>query len=455
MKRDETICAISTPPGEAGIGIVRISGESSYPILKAIFRPKRRVRHFKSHRFYLGNIVDPTTKKIIDEVLVVYMRAPKTYTREDIVEIHSHGGYFIQQKILSLIIDQGARLAEPGEFTKRAFLNGRIDLLQAESVLALIQSESEKELECALAQLDGKLSKKISQIKDLIKNALALVEAKIDFPEEDVDVNPKEIIGILKEADRNISYLLDSYSAGRMIKEGHLVLIVGRTNVGKSSLLNEIVLKERAIVTPLPGTTRDLIEDVIRVNGIKVRIVDTAGIRDPRDVVEKEGIERVRKKIPEADLILWVIDGSQRITEEDLRIYGEIKDREVIGVVNKIDLEQRIDLNFFKEKDIPFVKTCALTGEGVEELKNLIYDRLHSKSPKKGRLVITSLRHKNALEKARECIKKALTGIEDGVPEEFTAFELREALNTIGEILGEVFNDEILEEIFSRFCIGK
>lgn len=455
MGKDDTICAISTPPGEAGIGIVRISGSLAYSILRKIFKPKSKTTELLSHRFYLGKIVDPNTDRFVDEVLVVYMKAPKTYTREDVVEIHSHGGYFVQQKILSLVLDQGVRLAEPGEFTKRAFLNGRIDLLQAESVLSIIQSESENELNCALAQLNGKLSKKIGRIKENIKMALTLVEAKIDFPEEDVDVDVKETVEFIEKAIKEASYLLDSYSAGRIIREGYLVLLLGRTNVGKSSLLNEIVLKERAIVTPIPGTTRDLIEDVVNINGMKVKIVDTAGMRDPKDIVEKEGIERVKKKIPEADLILWVIDGSEGILHEDLRIYEEIKNLDVLAVINKIDLSQNISTDFLSENRLSFVRTSALTGEGIGELKEAIFKRLKKKSPKKGRFVITSVRHRDALLKTKECLEQAKMGINEGIPDEFTALELKEALSSICEITGEVYSDEILDEIFKRFCIGK
>ncbi len=455
MAKDDTICAISTPPGEAGIGIVRISGQESYPILKRIFRPKSKTEVLLSHRFYLGKIVDPKTEKEVDEVLAVYMKAPKTYTREDVVEIHSHGGYFVQQKILSLVLEQGARLAEPGEFTKRAFLNGRIDLLQAESVLAIIESESESELECALAQLDGKVSRRIGRIKENIKTALALVEAQIDFPDEDVNVNLEEIFHSLRKAHRDVLYLLESYSSGRIIREGYLVLLVGRTNVGKSSLLNEMVLKEKAIVTPYPGTTRDLIEEVIKINGMKFKIVDTAGFRDPKDPVEKEGIERVKRKIPEADLILWVIDGSSGIVDEDLKIYEEIKGFDLLAVINKIDLDQKVDMDFFSKNGTPFVKTSALTGLGIEDLKEAMYRRLIRKSPKRGRIVITSARHRDVLSRTRDCLERANSGLEKGIPDELIAFELREALNSVCEITGEVYSDEILAEIFSRFCIGK
>ncbi|MCX7857743.1 MAG: tRNA uridine-5-carboxymethylaminomethyl(34) synthesis GTPase MnmE [Deltaproteobacteria bacterium] len=454
-EKDDTICAISTPPGEAGIGIVRISGHSAYKILKKIFRPKAKTGEFLSRKFYLGRIVDPRTERAVDEVLAVYMKAPKTYTREDVVEIHSHGGSYVQQRILSIILNEGARLAEPGEFTKRAFLNGRIDLLQAESVLAIIQSESERELDCALAQLDGRLSKKMGMIKEEIKTALALVEAQIDFPEEDVDIDHAEIKSRIERVRKEVSYLLDSYSTGRIIKEGYLVLIVGRTNVGKSSLLNEIVLKEKAIVTPLPGTTRDLIEDVVIIKGIKVKIVDTAGIRDPRDMVEREGIERVRRMIPEADLLLWVVDGSEGLLIEDIKIYEEIKGFNVLCVINKIDLNERVDIDFFMDKGLSYVKTSALTGEGISDLRDAIFKNLDRKSPKKGGFVITNARHRDILLKTNEFLGRAISLFDRNIHNELVAFELKEALSAIGEITGEVYSDEILEEIFSRFCIGK
>lgn len=455
MEINDTICAISTPPGEAGIGIVRISGQMAYPILTKIFRPKSKCSNLASHRFYLGKIVEPKTGKVVDEVLVVYMKAPKTYTREDVVEIHTHGGYFVQQRILSLVLEEGARLAEPGEFTKRAFLNGRIDLLQAESVLSIIQSESESELECALAQLDGKVSRRIQKIKETIRTALALIEAQIDFPEEDIEIDMKEVSDLIRKARQDIHYLLSSYSAGRIIREGYLVMLVGRTNVGKSSLLNEIVLKERAIVTPFPGTTRDFIEEVINVKGMKIKIVDTAGMRDPKDVIEKEGIERVKKKIPEADLILWVLDGSSAINDDDLRIYEEIKGKDLIAVINKIDLGQRIDLDFFDKNGILTVRTSALTGEGIGDLKESIFERLTKKSPKKGKVVITSTRHKEALERAKDCLERADICLGKDASFELASLDLKEALSSVCEITGEVYSEDILDEIFSRFCIGK
>lgn len=454
-QRDDTICAISTPLGEGGIGIVRISGPLSLKILRSIFVPRSSVENFLSHRFYLGKVLDPRTKKVLDEVLAVYMKAPRTYTREDVVEIHTHGGPYVQNRILSVILALGARLAEPGEFTKRAFLNGRIDLVQAESVLGLINSETERELECALLQLNGKLSKKFEALKDLIKESLALAEAQIDFPDEEIEIEKEELISTLKTSLKHVDRLLASYSEGKLIREGYNVLIVGRTNVGKSSLFNEILLKERAIVTPIPGTTRDLIEDVIQIRGQKVRLVDTAGIRDPKDLVEKEGIERVKRRIPHADLILWVVDSNDGLTDEDLKIYEEIKDLNVVGVINKIDLGKKVDESFFSSRGIPYVLTSAVRGDGIDELRELIQKKLSRKSPRMGSVVITSARHKSALEKVRECVERAISGIEKGISYEFVALELRDALTSLGEILGEVYTDEILDEIFSRFCIGK
>jgi tRNA modification GTPase len=326
MEDADTICAISTPAGEGGIGIVRISGKKAHPIVKNVFKPRKKEGQFSPlpRTIYLGYIINPKNNSEIDEVFVVFMHTPHTYTCEDIAEIYTHGGYAAQKTVLSLIVDQGARLAEPGEFTRRAYLNGRIDLLQAESVLDIIHSETDEELRYALKYLQGGLSEKIGTFQEALRNALAGMEALIDFPEEDIDLNPHEVVLPLENVKTEIQTLIDSYYEGRGIKQGFEVLIAGKTNVGKSSLLNAFLLKERAIVTPIPGTTRDLIEDTIYLNGIKVRIIDTAGIREPGNVVEEEGIKRVKQKISEVDLVIWLLDGSQPYSEDDEEVFHTI-----------------------------------------------------------------------------------------------------------------------------------
>jgi len=455
MENADTICAISTPPGEGGIGIIRISGPNAHPILKKIFLSKKRQDTFLSHTFYLGYIINPATNTFIDEVFAVFMDAPNTYTREDIAEIHAHGGLATQKAILSLIINHGARLAEPGEFTKRAFLNGRIDLIQAESVLDIIQSETEDELKCAIAFLEGKLSIKINTIKENIKKTLVDVEALIDFPDEDIEVEEKIHSSILKETKEIVDSLIDSYYEGRAIKHGFEVLIVGRTNVGKSSLLNCLLLKEKAIVTPLPGTTRDMVEDTIHIKGIKLKIIDTAGLRKPKDVAEKEGIERVHRKIPEVDLIIWVLDGSETYTGEDESIYAHIRDKNTIVAVNKIDLPQILEREKVLSKGFKIVETSALKDTGIDNLKETLYENLMGKGIKDRTTLITNVRHRNCLIKTRDNLERTMACIERSEPLEFIAFELREALFHLGEVTGETSTEEILNDIFSKFCIGK
>lgn len=455
MENVDTICAISTPPGEGGIGIIRISGPLAHSILKKVFSTKKRGNRFISHKFYLGYITDPATKEPIDEVFAVFMHSPNTYTREDIAEIHSHAGLATQKTILSLIIREGARLAEPGEFTKRAFLNGRIDLIQAESVLDIIQSETEDELKCVIKYLEGTLSKKINSIKENLKNTLVEIEALIDFPEEEIEADEKTHVSILKKTRDTINRLIDSYYEGRAIKHGFEVLIVGRANVGKSSLLNSLLLIEKAIVTPIPGTTRDMVEDTIHIKGIKLKIIDTAGLRKPKDIVEKEGIERVHRKIPEVDLIIWVLDGSEKYTDEDEEIYKHISGKNTVAVINKIDLPREIEGEKILSKGLKIVETSALKDIGLDTLKEVLYENLMGKGMKSKATLITNIRHRDSLIKTRDSIERALGCIKKKESLEFTAFELREALFHLGEITGETCAEEILNDIFSKFCIGK
>ncbi len=366
MEDADTICAISTPAGEGGIGIVRISGKKAHPILKSIFKPRKKGGEFSPlpRTLYLGYIINPKNNSEIDEVFAIFMNAPHTYTCEDIAEIHTHGGYAAQKTVLSLILDGGARLAEPGEFTKRAFLNGRIDLLQAESVLDIIHSETDEELQYALKYLRGDLSEKIQTFQETVRNALAGMEALIDFPEEDIDLNPHEVLLPLKKVRTEMQALIDSYYEGRGIKQGFEVLIAGKANVGKSSLLNALLLKERAIVTPIPGTTRDLIEDMIYLNGIKVKIIDTAGIREPGNVVEEEGIKRVKQKISEVDLIIWLLDGSQPYSEDDEEVFRAIGQQNFLLVINKIDLPQKLESDAIPAKSLSVDRNIGAERSG-------------------------------------------------------------------------------------------
>jgi tRNA modification GTPase len=455
METADTICAISTPPGEGGIGIVRISGPKAHKLLLKIFQPSRKRETFLPRTLYLGNIINRDNSKKIDEVFVVLLKAPKTYTREDMAEIYSHGGFATLHTILSLLVRHGAHLAEPGEFTKRAFLNGRIDLLQAESVLDIIQSETDEELRCAVEHLEGKLSRKINEIKNNVKEVLVETEALIDFPDEEIDVDQEQCVAVLRSVHTGIEKLIKSFYAGKAIRHGLEALIIGRTNVGKSSLLNALLLKEKAIVTPLPGTTRDLIEDTIHIKGIKIKIVDTAGLRTPKDVVEQEGIDRVKQRIPGTDLIIWVLDGSEAYTSEDEDICKAITGGNILIVMNKVDLPQKLDRAKIASRGREWLEISALKDIGLEELKEGIYKKLMGKLSKRAGLLITNIRHKESLQKTYDAIGRAINCHQLCEPVEFMAFELREALFHLGEITGETCPEEILHDIFSRFCIGK
>ena len=455
MERDDTICAISTPVGEGGIGVIRMSGHLARQILNEIFKPKKDRKAFRPRLLYLGHIINPENGAIIDEVLAVFMAAPNTYTKEDVAEVYSHGGYATQKTILALMMEHGARLADPGEFTKRAFLNGRIDLMQAESVLDVIQSETAEELKNAVEHLEGGLSQKINSIKEHIKEALVETEAAIDFPEDEVGVEENKILSKLKKATRQVQALIDSYYGGKAVKHGLEVLIVGKPNVGKSSLLNALLLKEKAIVTPAPGTTRDLIEDILHIKGIKVKIVDTAGLRKPRNAVEREGIERVRQRIPGTDLIIWVLDSSDEYASEDESIYEQIRHTQKLAVINKTDLPRKFDRRVLKSRNIGWVEISALKETGLERLKDEMHTKLMEKGFKKGGILITSMRQRDALKRAMDALKRAIACIKTHEPLEFAAFELHEALSGLGEITGETCPDEILQGIFEKFCIGK
>jgi len=455
MHTIDTICVISSPLGEGGIGILRISGPDAQRILKEIFRPRKPRSPTESHRLCLGCIVDPTTGQEIDEVFAVFMDSPRTYTKEAMAEVYSHGGLAPQRRILSLMVERGARIAEPGEFTKRAYLNGRIDLVQAESVLDIIQSESDEELQYALQQLKGGLSTEIVAIRDALTQALAEIEAQIDFPDEELTISASATLSHLDHARTGITSLLSSFSEGRAIRYGLEVLIVGRTNVGKSSLLNRLLMEERAIVTPFPGTTRDTVEDTIHMRGLKLKIVDTAGLRKPKGLIEEQGIERVKARIPTADIILWVVDGGRTFSRDDEEVFQAIRLKDVIAVVNKSDLPGKLSKKAIKEKGFPVVETSALTGAGIEGLKDAICDRFLTKGHRDGRVLVTNIRHRDALARALEGVERSRVCCTASEPLEFAAFELRHALHCLGEITGETCTDDILGQIFSRFCIGK
>jgi tRNA modification GTPase len=456
MLAADTIAAISSPSGEGGIGVIRISGSHSHFILKKIFRPRKQTRTLVSHSLCLGFIFDPSSGTDVDEVFATIMEEPRTYTREKMAEIFCHGGIAPQRRILGIVLENGARIAQAGEFTKRAYLNGRIDLAQAESVLDIIESQTARELETALAHVKGQLSQALTTIRNEVISLLSEVEADIDFPEEELAIEKSGWSSRLASVRTGLSSLVLSYYEGRAIKEGIQVLIVGRTNVGKSSLLNALVLSDKAIVTPLPGTTRDLVEDTIVVKGIKLRITDTAGLRESVDPVERAGIEKAKMRIRQADIVLWVVDSSAPYSSEDELAYREICDKQIIAVLNKTDLSPNLQDEIVREKGIKHVRrVSALTGLGMSELKAVLYELFETEGHPSSDVVITSVRQKALLEEAEAAVTRAGATIISGSPIEIAALELRAALACLSDIAGETCTDDVLDEIFSRFCIGK
>lgn len=456
---NDTIAAISTPIGEGGIGIVRLSGRDAIEIAGRLFiSPKgKRLSQVRSHTIHYGFIRDPLTGERIDEVLLLLMKAPYTYTREDMVEINCHGGFIPLKRTLELLIREGARLAEPGEFTKRAFLNGRIDLAQAEAVADLIRAKTETSQRLALEQLRGGLSEKIVMLRDRLIDLCAHIEAYIDFPEEDIE--PAETEGLdsaLSSIIDELSALSLTYEEGRFFREGVRVAIVGRPNVGKSSLLNALLKRDRAIVTELPGTTRDVIEELLNIKGLLVRIMDTAGIRESHDMAEIEGVKRSLQAIDEADLVIVLIDGSREISNEDLYILEKVREkgkRFILGI-NKSDLGMfPFSFNMLSELTLPI---SAKTGQGLEELKDTIVDLTVRKGIEgSGGVMITNLRHKVAVDNAISALRRASLDLKDSQPQEIVAISLRDALDHLGEIVGAATTEDILNRIFSEFCIGK
>jgi len=445
MYRD-TIAAISTPLGEGGIGIVRLSGTEAPYIAKAIFRGK-----LSDRRLSYGHVVDPQTGERVDEVLVSYMAAPHTYTREEVVEINCHGGPLALQRILQLALRHGARLAQPGEFTLRAFLNGRIDLAQAESVLDVIRARTEAGLRVAVQGLDGCLSSAIRVLRGQLMSTLAYLTARIDFPEDEIP--PQEVVQPLNEALRTLRELIATADAGMVYRSGIKTAVVGRPNVGKSSLLNRLLREDRAIVTPVPGTTRDTIEEVSNIKGVPFILVDTAGIIHSKDLVESLGVERSRKAIEQADLVLTVIDVSQPITDADREIVGLIGNRTALIVANKCDLPLQARLEELGRESI---LTSALSGEGLSRLEEKMVElALGGKVIVSDAPMVNNPRHKDVLERAAKFLDRALQDFGAGMPDDFVTINLTASLNALGEITGETVQEDLLETIFANFCIGK
>jgi tRNA modification GTPase len=465
MFTDDTIAAISTPLGHGGIGIVRLSGSHSIKIADTIFcsPKKKKLRNTASHRIIFGHIINPKNKEIVDEVLVSIMKSPNTYTREDIVEINCHGGSIPLRRILELALTKGARLAEPGEFTKRAFLNGRIDLAQAEAVLDIINSLTVESQKSAMNQLKGSLSNKIESIRNELIELTAIVEAYIDFPEEDLEpVSIKQMKKSAMKIRKSLMDLIESSRYGIILREGVKTAIVGRPNVGKSSLLNALLDQDRAIVTEVPGTTRDVIEEYLNIKGLPIKIMDTAGIRDVEDIAEQEGVKRSLRAIEDADLVLVIIDGSESLHDSDIEIINNISIPKAILVINKIDLPQK-PLSFSSvlinretvDLSHKTVKVSAKKRNGLDQLRDKIVETALNGKTASGKETVTNVRHVNALERAVSSLDAFVTGINEKFSPEFLSVDLREILDAIGEIQGITTPEDILNRIFSNFCIGK
>jgi len=455
----DTIAAVATPVGQAGIGIVRMSGPDSRMILDRIFKPRHPVNDLETHRLYLGHLVDPALGEIIDEVLVSYMAAPHSYTREDVVEINSHSGPLLLRQILKILVREGARPAKPGEFTFRAFMNGRVDLTQAEAVMDLISAQSARGLLLASHQIHGRLRAEIERLRQHVLDLLAQVEVAIDFPEEEYGRLSCEEAAFLVQRDLidPVARILSGYEERKVWMEGLKTVIAGRVNAGKSSLLNRLLNEERAIVTPIPGTTRDVIESTIHMQGLPLHLMDTAGFRKGRGKLEKIGLHRAEQKMEEADLVLLVIDQSRPLHQDDLDLLGRVQNKRAVLVFNKIDLPTRLHEHGLDPLAFGLrrVRISALKGEGIEDLRKTIVEVITSGIDTADLGVAPSLRHKEALERASGHFQAAVSNLRERLPFEIIAADLQGGLEALGEIVGETANEEVLDRIFSRFCIGK
>ena len=456
----DTITSISTPMGEGAIGIVRLSGPQAVEIADKLYKGKHLLNDVPSHTINYGHIIDPESKEVIEEVMVSVLRAPKTFTREDIIEINCHGGILTINRVLELTMTYGARMAEPGEFTKRAFLNGRIDLSQAEAVMDFIRSKTDRASKVAMNQIEGRLSDLIKKQRQSILEILAQVEVNIDYPEyDDVgDATTEFLLEQSKESKQEINRLLDTGAQGKIMREGLSTVIVGKPNVGKSSMLNNLIQDNKAIVTEVAGTTRDVLEEYVNVRGVPLRLVDTAGIRETEDIVEKIGVERSRKALSQADLILFVLNNNEALTQEDYTLYEVVKNEDVIVIVNKMDLEQNIDINEVKDMigDTPLIQTSMLKQEGIDELEIQIRDLFFGGEVQNQDMTyVSNSRHISLLKQARQTIQDAIDAAESGVPMDMVQIDLTRTWEILGEIIGETASDELIDQLFSQFCLGK
>ncbi|HDP5864270.1 TPA: tRNA uridine-5-carboxymethylaminomethyl(34) synthesis GTPase MnmE [Staphylococcus aureus] len=456
----DTITSISTPMGEGAIGIVRLSGPQAVEIADKLYKGKHLLNDVPSHTINYGHIIDPESKEVVEEVMVSVLRAPKTFTREDIIEINCHGGILTINRVLELTMTYGARMAEPGEFTKRAFLNGRIDLSQAEAVMDFIRSKTDRASKVAMNQIEGRLSDLIKKQRQSILEILAQVEVNIDYPEYDdvEDATTEFLLEQSKEIKQEINRLLDTGAQGKIMREGLSTVIVGKPNVGKSSMLNNLIQDNKAIVTEVAGTTRDVLEEYVNVRGVPLRLVDTAGIRETEDIVEKIGVERSRKALSQADLILFVLNNNEALTQEDYTLYEVVKNEDVIVIVNKMDLEQNIDINEVKDMigDTPLIQTSMLKQEGIDELEIQIRDLFFGGEVQNQDMTyVSNSRHISLLKQARQTIQDAIDAAEFGVPMDMVQIDLTRTWEILGEIIGETASDELIDQLFSQFCLGK
>lgn len=453
----DTIAAVATAMASSGIGIIRISGNEAVNIADQVFRAKskRLLKDCASHTIHYGYMIDEN--EILDEVLVMLMKAPNSYTREDTVEIDCHGGVLVMQKVLETVVRHGARPAEPGEFTKRAFLNGRIDLTQAESVIDIINSKNDFALKSSVSQLRGAVLNKIRNLREKLIHETAFIESAVDDPEHySLDGYADHLYEVTEELKNEIQYLLDTADQGKVLKEGIHTVIVGKPNVGKSSLLNMLVGSDRAIVTEVAGTTRDVLEEQVNLNGISLHIIDTAGIRETDDLVERIGVDKAKEYLESADLVLYVIDSSEILSEEDQKIAQMLHGKNVIVLMNKSDLIQKVEREDIAHLSEHVILISAKEGDGIEELTDMIRTMfLHGKISFNDEVIITNIRHKNALAQALDSLKLVEESIQNQMPEDFYSIDLMNAYEALGAIIGESVEDDLADEIFSKFCMGK
>ncbi|HZG83223.1 MAG TPA: tRNA uridine-5-carboxymethylaminomethyl(34) synthesis GTPase MnmE [Brevibacillus sp.] len=458
MKFD-TIAAVATPMGEGGIAVIRVSGPEAIEVVDKIYKGKQKLSTVDTHTIHYGHLVDSQTGDLVEEVLVSVMKAPRTFTREDVVEVNCHGGIVSVERVLELILEHGARLAEPGEFTKRAFLNGRVDLSQAEAVIDLIRAKTDRAMKVALHQVEGKLSRLIRNLRQNLIEAMAHIEVTLDYPEHDVEEFTQNFLREkCLEVREEVGRLLQTAKQGKILREGLSTAIIGRPNVGKSSLLNSLVQEEKAIVTDVAGTTRDVIEEYVNVRGVPLRLIDTAGIRETEDVVEKIGVEKSRQLLQKADLVLLVVNYNEPLSPDDYTIFETAKGFSVIVIVNKFDLPQKIDLEEVKRHfpDQPLIMTSAKMEQGIELLEKAIADIFFAGRVQQDDLTyVSNARHIHLLRQAERAIDDALAGIDQLMPVDMIQIDIKKAWELLGEVIGESVGEDLIDQIFSQFCLGK